>query len=248
MKYLKDILSAQAEVTDIIGTSDIEIKSIELDSRKVLPGSLFFAVRGTSVDGHDFIETAIEKGAVAIVCEHLPERRSESITYLVVKTSSFTLGIVASAFYGDPSSKLTLVGVTGTNGKTTTVNLLYQIFKGFGLKTGLLSTIDNKIDKESIPSTHTTPDPIQINKLLARMVEAGCQYCFMEVSSHAVNQNRIAGLLFKGGIFTNLTHDHLDYHGTFDAYLKAKKQFFDNLPDDAFALVNKDDRNGLAMT
>ena len=247
MKYLKDLLSTQTEVTDIIGSLEIEIKSLELDSRKVLPGSLFFAMKGTSADGHDFIDQAIKNGATAIVCEHLPENRSASLTYLLVKKSDLVLGIMASAFYGDPSSKLILIGVTGTNGKTTTVNLLYQVSRGFGIKTGMLSTIVNRIDEESIPATHTTPDPIRINELLSRMVASGCKYCFMEVSSHAITQNRIAGLCFKGGIFTNLTHDHLDYHGSFDAYLKAKKRFFDTLPADAFALVNKDDRNGMVM-
>ncbi len=247
MKYLRDLLSTQAEVIDIIGPTEIEIKSIELDSRKVFHGSLFFAMKGISADGHEFIDQAIKNGAIAIACEHLPEHLTESVTYLLVKHSSSALGIMASEFYDNPSSKLKLVGVTGTNGKTTTVNLLYQVFRGLGIKTGLLSTIVNRIDEESVPSTHTTPDPIQINELLARMVAVGCQYCFMEVSSHAVTQNRILGLCFKGGIFTNLTHDHLDYHGTFDAYLKAKKQFFDNLPDDAFAIVNKDDRNGIVM-
>jgi UDP-N-acetylmuramoyl-L-alanyl-D-glutamate--2,6-diaminopimelate ligase len=247
MKYLTNLLCPQAEVTDIIGSSEIEIKSVEIDSRKVLPGSVFFAIKGVVADGHNFIDQAIKNGAVAIVCEHLPEIRPTSVTFLSTKNSSVALGWMASSFYDNPSSKLILVGVTGTNGKTTIVNLLYQVFRGLGFKTGLFSTIVNKIDDELFPATHTTPDPIRINELMAKMVAAGCRYCFMEVSSHSVIQNRIAGLTFKGGIFTNLTHDHLDYHGTFDAYLKAKKQFFDDLPGDSFALVNKDDRNGMVM-
>lgn len=247
MKLLRDILSAQVEVAGITGSPDVEIKSLELDSRKAIPGSLFFAVKGTSADGHDFIEMAIKNGASAVVCERLPEHQTDAVTYVQVKDSSFALGYMASSFFGNPSEALNLVGVTGTNGKTTTVNLLYQVFRGFGIKTGMLSTIVNLIDEESIPSTHTTPDPINLNEMLARMVAQGCRYCFMEVSSHAIIQNRVAGLKFKGGIFTNLTHDHLDYHGTFDAYLKAKKQFFDDLPEDAFALTNKDDRNGMVM-
>ena len=247
MRYLKDLFSIHAEVTDIIGSSEIEINSLELDSRKVFPGSLFFAIKGTAANGHEFIDQAVKNGAAAIVCENLPQKQSASVTYVKVKDSSAAAGFMASAFFGNPSSKLNLVGVTGTNGKTTTVNLLYQVFRALGFKTGLLSTIGNRIDEESIPATHTTPDPVRINELLAQMVSAGCRYCFMEVSSHSVIQNRIAGLSFKGGIFTNLTHDHLDYHGTFDAYLKAKKQFFDLLPADAFALVNKDDKNGMVM-
>jgi UDP-N-acetylmuramoyl-L-alanyl-D-glutamate--2,6-diaminopimelate ligase len=247
MKYLRDLLFTQVGVIEIIGRTDIEIVSLEQDSRLVVTGSLFFAILGTSADGHDFIEKAASNGAAAIVCEHLPQQIPASVTCILVKNSSLALGYIASAFYGDPSSKLNLVGVTGTNGKTTTVNLLYQVFRGLRMKAGMLSTIINKVDEESVPSTHTTPDPVRINELLAKMVEYGCTYCFMEVSSHAVIQNRIAGLKFIGGIFTNLTHDHLDYHGTFDSYLKAKKRFFDDLPENAFALVNKDDKNGLVM-
>lgn len=246
MKLLRDIIS-QAEAVLVTGNTDIGITALHFDSRKVVPGTLFFAIRGTVSDGHDFIETAIAKGAVAIVCEVMPGSLHEEICYLGVNDSNRALGFMASGFYGDPSSRLNLVGVTGTNGKTTSVTLLYQLFRDLGFGAGLLSTIRNQVNDTIIPSTHTTPDPVQINELLDLMVKEGCEYCFMEVSSHAVDQQRIAGLTFRGGVFTNLTHDHLDYHKTFDAYLKAKKGFFDGLPADAFALVNKDDRNGAVM-
>ena len=243
MKFLNDILK-NIEITKVIGSTDVEVGSIEFDSRKVEPDSAFVAVKGTQVDGHAFISKAIDAGAKIIICEILPEKLSENITYLIVKNSSKALGILASNFYGNPSSKLMLIGVTGTNGKTTVVSLLYDLFKKLGYKAGLLSTIQNKIGDEIIGATHTTPDPVQINKLLNRMVYAGCTHCFMEVSSHAIEQDRIAGLIFEGGIFTNITHDHLDYHKTFDNYLKVKKKFFDELPDYAFALSNIDDKNG----
>ena len=243
MKILNDILK-NIEIAKVIGSTDVEVGSIEFDSRKVEPDSVFVAVKGTQVDGHIFIPRAIEAGAKIIVCETLLEKLSENITYLIVKNSSKSLGNLASNFYGNPSSKLMLIGVTGTNGKTTVVSLLYDLFKKLGYKTGLLSTIQNKIGDEIIGATHTTPDPVQINKLLSRMVHAGCTHCFMEVSSHAIDQDRIAGLIFEGGIFTNITHDHLDYHKTFDNYLKVKKKFFDELPDYAFALSNIDDKNG----
>ena len=243
MKFLNDILK-NIEITKVIGSTDVEVGSIEFDSRKVEPDSVFVAVKGTQVDGHTFISKAIDAGAKIIICEILPEKLSENITYLIVKNSSKALGILASNFYGNPSSKLMLIGVTGTNGKTTVVSLLYDLFKKLGYKAGLLSTIQNKIGDEIIGATHTTPDPVQINKLLNRMVHAGCTHCFMEVSSHAIEQDRIAGLIFEGGIFTNITHDHLDYHKTFDNYLKVKKKFFDELPEYAFALSNIDDKNG----
>ncbi|MFZ4522129.1 MAG: UDP-N-acetylmuramoyl-L-alanyl-D-glutamate--2,6-diaminopimelate ligase [Bacteroidales bacterium] len=234
-------------VTAIHGRTDIPISGIEFDSRKVMPGNLFFAVRGTTSDGHDYIGKAIDNGATAIVCEQLPALTTHNVTYVVTDKCSNALGIMTSRFYGDPSSGLKLIGVTGTNGKTTTVTLLYRLFTELGYGTGLISTICNKINTVELPSTHTTPDPVQLNELLARMVREGCEYCFMEVSSHAVDQERIAGLTFAGGVFTNLTHDHLDYHKTFDAYLQAKKIFFDQLPETAFSLVNKDDKNGKVM-
>ncbi len=246
MILLRDIL-AHAEAFAVTGRTDIGIDSLQFDSRKVGPGTMFFAICGSASDGHDYIDMAIAQGAVAIVCEKLPGSLREGICYAGVNNSKRALGIIASAFYGNPSAKLNLVGVTGTNGKTTSVTLLHSLFRALGYGTGLLSTIRNQVNETVVPSTHTTPDPLQINELLHRMVKEGCEYCFMEVSSHAADQQRIAGLTFRGGVFTNLTHDHLDYHKTFDAYLKAKKSFFDNLPADAFALVNKDDRNGVVM-
>ena len=244
--HLQEIIG-KAEILCITGKSDIHITGLQFDSRKVLPGNLFFAVRGSTSDGHGFIDMAVEKGAVAVVCEQLPELLNQNVTYIQTRKSSLALGIMASNFFGNPSGKLNLVGVTGTNGKTTTVTLLYRLFFQLGYGTGLISTIHNKINNSEIPATHTTPDPLQLNDLLARMVHEGCEYCFMEVSSHALDQQRIGGLSFRGGIFTNLTHDHLDYHKTFDAYLQAKKSFFDNLSAEAFALVNKDDKNGMVM-
>lgn len=232
---------------DLKGSTDIGIHALHFDSRKVVPGSLFFAVKGTVSNGHQYIEQAIEKGATAVVCENYPESRIENVTYLKVGDSAESMGRIASQFYGNPSEKLKLIGVTGTNGKTTTVTLLHGLFRILGYSTGLISTIATKINENTIPSTHTTPDSLQLNEMLATMVEEGCTCCFMEVSSHAVDQKRIAGLKFKGGIFTNITHDHLDYHKTFDSYLKAKKSFFDNLSSDAFALINKDDKNGMVM-
>ncbi|MCX6252244.1 MAG: UDP-N-acetylmuramoyl-L-alanyl-D-glutamate--2,6-diaminopimelate ligase [Bacteroidetes bacterium] len=232
---------------EIIGPVDDPVNSICSDSRKVKEGSLFIAVRGITSDGHLFISQAITLGARFILCEETPSEIAENITYIKVANSAVALGNIAAAYYDHPSSKMNLVGVTGTNGKTTIVTLLYQLFQSLGYKTGLLSTIHNRINETIIPSTHTTPDPIQINELLADMIANGCTHCFMEVSSHAADQRRIAGLTFRGGIFTNITHDHLDYHKTFDAYLKAKKSFFDGLPEDAFSLVNKDDRNGMVM-
>jgi UDP-N-acetylmuramoyl-L-alanyl-D-glutamate--2,6-diaminopimelate ligase len=246
MKLLRDIIG-NFEVTGITGNAGIPISGIQFDSRKVLPGNLFFAMRGTTSDGHAFIETAIEKGAAAVVCEQLPAAVPGGVTFVLTSKSSMALGVMTANFFDNPSGKLKLIGITGTNGKTTTVTLLHQLFLDLGYGTGLISTINNKVNQVAVPATHTTPDPLQLNELLSRMVEEGCEYCFMEVSSHAVDQQRIAGLTFAGGVFTNLTHDHLDYHKTFDAYLQAKKTFFDHLPATAFALVNKDDKNGRVM-
>lgn len=231
----------------VAGKTDIEITNIVFDSRQVQKGSLFVAIGGTQVDGHNFIATAIEKGATAILCERLPKPLKEDVTYLQVENSAKAMGFAASNFYQHPSQKLKLVGVTGTNGKTSIATLLFRLFRKLGYRCGLLSTVQNQIDDEIIPSTHTTPDSVKVNELLAEMVQKGVTYCFMEVSSHAVVQERIRGLQFVGGIFTNLTHDHLDFHGTFDNYLKAKKGFFDQLPATAFALVNTDDKVGKVM-
>ena len=246
MRLLTDILY-KAGLEEIIGTTNIAVSSITFDSRKVKKDTLFIAVRGTAVDGHNFITQAIEAGANAIICEELPGDKVENISYVKVKDTSYALGIIAANFYDNPSQKLKLVGVTGTNGKTTTVTLLYNLFKSLGYTVGLLSTVKNRIHNEELPATHTTPDAISLNELLTKMLEKGCQYVFMEVSSHAVVQNRVTGITFAGGVFTNITHDHLDYHKTFDEYIKAKKTFFDNLPEEAFALTNKDDANGLVM-
>ena len=233
--------------SQLLGADNVNITNIQSDSRRVEKGSLFVAVRGTVVDGHAYIESAIEKGASAIVCEEIPVDMEGKCVFVVVKDSSEALGILISRWYGDPSRKLTLVGVTGTNGKTTIATLLYEMFREMGHKVGLLSTVCNYIDGEAIPTDHTTPDPLTLHSLMARMVEAGCEYAFMEVSSHSIDQRRISGLSFNGGIFTNLTRDHLDYHKTVENYLKAKKRFFDDLPSDSFALTNVDDKSGLVM-
>lgn len=232
---------------DIVGDKDLEIPNITFDSRKVEPGTLFFAVKGTQVDGHDYIDKAIAQGASAIVCEKMPNELAEKVTYVLVDNSAYVLGVAASNFFGNPSKHLRLVGVTGTNGKTTIATLLYRLFTDAGYCCGLLSTIENIVNRDVVPSTHTTPDPIELNALLHQMVEQGCEYAFMEVSSHSVAQDRIAGLHFAGGIFTNLTHDHLDYHKTMANYRNAKKKFFDDLPQTAFALTNLDDKNGAVM-
>jgi UDP-N-acetylmuramoyl-L-alanyl-D-glutamate--2,6-diaminopimelate ligase len=242
-----DDISQRLVIKQIIGSTKIEITNIQFDSRKVEKGSLFVAIRGTSFDGHSFIEMAIEKGATAVVCEEYPATINPNITYLQVDNSADSLGKMASAWHGFPSTKLKLIGVTGTNGKTTIATLLYELFSKLGYKTGLLSTVCNYIINKAIEATHTTPDALVLNKLLQQMLEAGCEYVFMEVSSHAVEQSRIAGLNFDGGIFTNLTRDHIDYHLTFENYLKAKKRFFDELSSEAFALTNADDKNGLVM-
>lgn len=231
----------------LVGNTEIEVSGIRFDSRKVEKDSVFVATRGTATDGHDYISMAIEKGASAIVCETFPTEKVEGVTYVLVENSSDALGKMASAWFNFPSSKLTLVGVTGTNGKTTIATLLYQMFRQLGYKTGLLSTVCNYVDDIAIEATHTTPDSLTLNELLAQMVDAGCKYAFMEVSSHAVEQRRIAGLEFDGGVFTNITRDHIDYHLTFENYLKAKKRFFDDLSSEAFALTNADDKNGLVM-
>ncbi len=246
MKLLSEILY-KTRLDEIVGSTNVAISSVTFDSRQVKKDSLFIATRGTAVDGHNFIDKAIESGAAAIVCEELPTEQKENITYVKVLNSSEALGYIACNYYDNPSEKLRLVGITGTNGKTTTVTLLFNLFRGLGYNVGLLSTVENKINNTVIPSTHTTPDALKLNELLATMVEQGCQYAFMEVSSHAIVQHRITGINFTGAAFSNITHDHLDYHKTFDEYIRAKKLFFDNLQDDAFALTNKDDRNGMVM-
>ncbi len=246
MKYLSDIIDGLA-FTELQGSADIEISAIVFDSRKVVPGCLFVAIKGLLSDGHDYIQQAVKDGAVAVICEVLPARVTGEVDFLMVADSSVALGIVAANFYEHPSAKLKLVGITGTNGKTTIATLLYKLFRDLGYKCGLLSTVENQVNGKVIPATHTTPDPVELNKLIDEMVEAGCDYCFMEVSSHAIAQHRVASLTFSGGIFSNLTHDHLDYHKTFDSYLKAKKAFFDALPSSAFALTNSDDKNGNVM-
>ncbi len=234
-------------VEKLIGNGDIAVARPVFDSREVQPGDVFVAVPGTRVDGHRFIRNAEQKGAVAIVCQNLPEKLTPGVTYVQTDDSAVTLGRLAANFYGRPSEKLKLIGVTGTNGKTTIVTLLHHLFLGLGYKAGMLSTIVNKVGNREIKTGHTTPDALHIQKVLAEMVRAGCDYAFMEVSSHAVVQHRIAGLQFAGGVFTNITHDHLDYHKTFREYIKAKKLFFDDLPGEAFALVNADDRNARVM-
>lgn len=246
MKKIKDIL-AKCNVIEIKGHDDRLVSSLTFDSRKCSCETAFFAIKGTQVDGHDFISKAVEQNCKVVVCERLPETLSEDITYYVVDDTAKSLGYAASEFYDNPSDKLRLVGVTGTNGKTTIATLLYRLFFNAGYPCGLLSTIENRINNIVVPSTHTTGDQLQINEMLSRMVDAGCEYAFMEVSSHAIDQDRIAGLRFEGGIFTNLTHDHLDYHKTVAAYRDAKKKFFDNLPKSAFALTNTDDKNGMLM-
>jgi UDP-N-acetylmuramoyl-L-alanyl-D-glutamate--2,6-diaminopimelate ligase len=246
MKQLSEIL-INVKTLSVKGDSHIAVSDITFDSRKVKAGSLFVAVNGTHANGHDYIPEVIRSGAIAVMCEKLPETIKDGVTYIVVPESSYALGQIASAWYNGPSLKLKLVGITGTNGKTTTVTLLFNLFRELGYHVGLLSTINNQIDDEIIPSTHTTPDALELNNLLSLMVERGCEYCFMEVSSHSIVQNRIAGLQFRGGIFSNITHDHLDFHKTFEEYLKAKKHFFDEMPAESFALTNIDDRNGRVM-
>ena len=240
-------LTINLNIIEIAGSTCKDIKGVNIDSRKIEQDHLFIAVRGTQADGHNYIDKAIESGATAIVCEEIPETRNADITYIKVENSEQAVGSIATSFYGDPTSKMKLVGVTGTNGKTTIATVLYNTFRHMGYKVGLISTVVNYIDGKAIPTEHTTPDPITLNRLLGEMADTGCEFAFMEVCSHSVVQNRIGGLKFAGGIFTNLTRDHLDYHLTFENYLKAKKQFFDNLSENAFVITNADDKNGMVM-
>ena len=246
MKQMSQLLKA-INVVKIVGDTNCQVSEIVSDSRKAVDSSMFVAVRGVNVDSHQYIPQLNGKGLAAIVCEKLPEQLDESVTYVQVENSAIALGQLASQWWDNPSTKLKLVGITGTNGKTTTATLVYEMARLMGYKAGLLSTVCNYIDSEAVPATHTTPDPLSLNALLARMVEAGCEYAVMEVSSHAAHQHRIAGLQFVGGVFSNLTRDHLDYHKTVDAYLEAKKMFFDALPSEAFALTNIDDKVGEVM-
>jgi UDP-N-acetylmuramoyl-L-alanyl-D-glutamate--2,6-diaminopimelate ligase len=246
MMELKDILY-KVSLTSAYGDMQVKVRGICFDSRKVKPGFLFVAVTGTQVDGHEFISKAVDLGASAIVCEKLPDTIYEKATYVTVKNSAQSLGVIAANFFGNPSQKLKLVGVTGTNGKTTVATLFYKLFGSMGYRCGLISTVEYRVIDKVLAATHTTPDPIHLNELLQHMVEAQCTYAFMEVSSHAIDQDRVTGLRFAGGIFTNITHDHLDYHKTFENYIKAKKKFFDALPAESFALVNADDKRGMVM-
>ncbi|WHZ07945.1 MAG: UDP-N-acetylmuramoyl-dipeptide--2,6-diaminopimelate ligase [Cytophagales bacterium] len=246
MKPLRDILYG-VNITSTSGSMDAEVSAVVFDSRQVKSGCLFVAIKGHTVDGHQFIDKAITDGARVVICEKLPEAISDKASYVTVKNSAKSLGVIVSNFYDNPSQKIKLTGVTGTNGKTTVATLLHKLFTGLNYKVGLLSTVVNKIVDKEIPATLTTPDPIQINELLVKMIEAGCTHCFMEVSSIAVDQGRIGGLHFVGSVFTNITHDHLDYHHTFESYIRAKKSFFDSLSADAFALVNADDKRGMVM-
>lgn len=243
---LQDLLYG-VSIKSLKGKPDQEVLALAFDSREVKNGIMFFAIAGTVVDGHNYIDQTIKAGASVIVCEILPEKISTDITYVEVENSAIALAVVASNFYGNPSSKLKLVGITGTNGKTTIATLLFQLFRKLNYDTGLISTVQNQINEKVVPATHTTPNPIALNKLLKNMVDEECEFAFMEVSSHSVVQHRIAGLTFAGGVFSNITHDHLDFHKTFDNYLKAKKAFFDGLPKSAFALTNVDDKNGMVM-
>lgn len=246
MQLLQNILQ-NVNVLGTHGPLDVQVQAITFDSRQAKEGVVFVAMPGVQVDGHTFIPKAEEAKAAAIVCEIVPQQLKEGVTYVQVKSTPEALGKMASSFYGHPSRKLKLIGVTGTNGKTTSVTLLHKLFRELGYHVGMISTVQNQIDEGIIPSTHTTPDAIKLNELLAQMVKAGCSHCFMEVSSHAMVQQRVAGITFAGGVFTNITHDHLDYHGSFDEYIKAKKSFFDMLPKNAFALVNADDKRGPIM-
>lgn len=244
--HLQDILYG-VSIQNLAGNTSREVSALNFDSRKVGKGDVFFAVSGTHTDGHLYIDQVLAAGAAVIVCERMPANLHQEVTYIQVENTAEVLGQMAGNYYGNPSSELKLVGITGTNGKTTIATILFNLFRALGYHTGLISTVQNQIDEQIIPSTHTTPDPLVLNELLRSMVDAGCNYCFMEVSSHAVVQHRIAGLEFKGGVFSNITHDHLDFHHTFDNYIKAKKEFFDKLPKDAFALTNADDKNGQVM-
>lgn len=243
---LQDILYGVA-IVNLAGTTGREISALVFDSREAKQDAVFVAVRGTLTDGHQFIGHTIAAGAAVIVCEQMPAELQSGVTYVQVADSAAALGIMAANYYGNPAAELQLIGITGTNGKTTIATILFKLFRALGYHTGLISTVQNQIDEQVIPATHTTPDPLSLNKLLRQMLDAGCTYCFMEVSSHAVVQHRIDGLVFAGGVFSNITHDHLDFHKTFDNYIKAKKAFFDGLPKTAFALTNADDKNGLVM-
>ena len=246
MMVLKDILHG-IPVRQVIGNLNVTVEDLCFDSRKTAPNSMFVAVVGTHTDGHHYVDAAIALGASAVLCERMPEPTNDAITYIQVDDTAFALGVSASNFFGNPSKRLRLVGVTGTNGKTTIATLLYKLFRKLGHEAGLFSTVQNQVGDRTVAATHTTPDPVALNRLLLEMVEAGCDYCFMEVSSHAIVQRRIAGLNFAGGIFSNITHDHLDFHKTFDSYIQAKKAFFDDLNRFAFALSNADDKNGSVM-
>ena len=246
MKLLKDIIY-KVRIEQVVGSTNIAIEQLAFDSREVSAFSLFFAIKGTQVDGHEHIDNAVANGAIAIICEELPEEPQENITYVRVPDSAAALGVVAANFHDHPSSKLKLIGVTGTNGKTSVTTMLFRLFRGMGHSCGLISTVEQRINDKVFATKHTTPDPIRLNELMAQMVDERIKYCFMEVSSHSVVQHRITGLTFAGGVFTNITHDHLDYHGTFNNYIKAKKGFFDMLPDNAFALVNVDDNHSEVM-
>jgi len=246
MANLQEILY-KVSIRSVYGDLDRPIADLQTDSRKIVPGSLFIAVKGTHTDGHTFIGQVVENGAVAVVCETLPEQRKEGVTYVQVEDSAAAAGMIAHNFYGQPSARMKLVGVTGTNGKTTIATLLYKLFTVLGSKCGLLSTVENHIGDRIVPATHTTPDPIQLNALLKEMADEGCTHVFMETSSHAIHQHRIAGLQYAGALFSNITHDHLDYHKTFEEYIRVKKSFFDSLSSDAFAISNADDKRGAVM-
>lgn len=246
MRDLRDILY-NVQIVAVHGNNNISVNKISMDSRQIAAGDLFIAVKGVAHDGHQYIGKAIEQGATAIVCQELPTGVPANVCLVQVADSALACGVIADNYYGNPSGKLQLVGVTGTNGKTTIATLLFRLFRQLGYRCGLLSTVQNQVDDAVIPATHTTPDAINLNQLLAHMVEEGCQYAFIEVSSHAIHQQRIAGLKFAGGIFSNITHDHLDYHKTFDEYIRVKKSFFDHLPKTAFALTNLDDKRGNVM-
>ena len=246
MKLLRDILY-RAPITDSFGTMNLAVPKVVFDSRKVVRECMYIALRGTVVDGHKFIEQAIEDGARSIICEDLPTDLKDGVTYVQVKNAHETLGIIAGNFYDNPSQELKLIGITGTNGKTTVATLSYKLFMNLGHRSGLLSTVKIMIGNQEYPATHTTPDPLQINEYLRKMVEAGCRFCFMEASSHGIAQRRVAGLQFAGAVFTNISRDHLDYHETFDNYILAKKKLFDQLPASSWALVNQDDRHGQTM-
>ena len=243
---LQDVLYGVG-INNLVGKTNRVFSALTFDSREVQQGAVFFAVKGTLSDGHTFINQTIAAGATVIICEEIPAEVNPEVTYIVVENTSVALGIMASNYYGNPSSSLKLVGITGTNGKTTIATILFKLFRSLGFHTGLISTVQNQVNDKIIPATHTTPNPLALNQLLKQMVELGCTYCFMEVSSHAMVQHRIEGLTFAGGVFSNITHDHLDFHKTFDNYIKAKKSFFDSLPKGSFALTNSDDKNGMVM-